>query len=219
MIAAAASIAGCGAANEAAEVKATPNPAAVISLPDLSRGPWGEHRSGRFHLRVPLPDASGWSVDDERTPWIEAKHRGAQAQLIVRIWREDDITNRARCEANARVTRVLPDREGAEIVEERAVRAPRGFDTVATVGVVPGGRGLPLVGFVMAFGASVRRCFAYVLVTKADGKDAEELIAERLATMVELSLSNVALEDDREPSIPKEPVPQSGRASPLDPQR
>lgn len=103
--------------------------------------------------------------------------------------------------------RALPAREGAEVIEDRRIGVPKGFDTVVTVGVVANGRGPTISGFALAFGADARRCFGYAVMTSAGGKGAEELVATRLATMVELSLSNVTIEDDRDPVIPHDPGP------------
>jgi hypothetical protein len=66
---------------------------------------------------------------------------------------------------------------------------------------------LAIHGFAMAFGGWAHRCFAYVVTTKVSGKDAERLVAVRLATMVELSLQNVTVERETDPAIPREPPP------------
>lgn len=209
---AAAATAGCGSPREPARPKEPQGAPAIAkdAQPDLSTGPFGEHRSERFGLRVPLPDRPSWTIDDKRWSFLLAEHWAAATTLVARVWREEEPANRERCEARFREVRALPAREGAEVIEERRIGAPKGFDTVVTVGVVASGRGPTIQGFALAFGANARRCFAYAAVTSAGGKGAEELVATRLATMVELSLSNVALEDDREPVIPHDPGPHRG---------
>lgn len=223
---AALALAGCGAAEPPPKEPpktAPPKTSIETTPPDLATGSWGEYRSERFDLRLPLPDATMWRVEDERSPWLEATHDGAAAKLLVRAWREAGIVDRARCEAQARLWRDLPELERAEIVDLRRINVPPGFDTVAHVGIVaPRGRrgaeplanrggggdgGEPITGFVMAFGGWAHRCFAYVLTTTASGKGAERLIAVRLASMVELSLLNVKVEREVAPDVPREPPP------------
>lgn len=215
---AAAFLAGCGAPSEPAPAapdqhKKSKQTEVRMASSDLATGAWGEYRSARFDLRLPLPDGPSWRVEDERSPWLEAVHEPANTKLLVRTWTEAGTANRAACEARARLWKDLPARERAEIVDTRRINVPPGFDTVVEVGVVPeknmsrrpGDRAIE--GFATAFGGWARRCFAYVLTTRATGKDAERLVAVRLATMVELSLSNVTVEREIDPAIPREPVP------------
>jgi hypothetical protein len=182
-----------------------------VVAPDLATGAWGEYRSARFDLRLPLPDGPSWKVEDQRSPWLEATHEGATTKLLVRAWPEAERANRATCEARARLWRDLPAREQADIVDKRRINVPPGFDTIVEVGVTSesarGSGDLTIEGFAMAFGGWAHRCFAYVLTTRASGKDAERLVAVRLATMVELSLQNVTVERETDPAVPREPVP------------
>lgn len=181
--------------------------------PDLASGAWGEYRSARFDLRLPLPDGPSWRIDDSRSPWLEATHEAANAHLLVRAWAEPGRANRAACEARARLWRELPAREEADIVDRRRVNVPPGFDTIVEVGVTPETRGArgggdpAIEGFAIAFGGWARRCFAYVLTTKASGKGAERLVAVRLATMVDLSLQKVTIDRETDPDLPREPGP------------
>jgi hypothetical protein len=208
---------GCGAASKPATTPQRPRseqPAAPAGPPDLTTGSWGEYRSARFDLRLPLPDGPSWRVEDGRSPWLEASHAAANTNLLVRTWPEAGTANRQTCEARARLWRDLPARERADIVDRRRINVPPGFDTIVEVGVTPerpednAARGdLAIEGFAMAFGGWAHRCFAFVLTTKASGKDAERLVAVRLATMVELSLLNVSIERETDPDVPREPVP------------
>lgn len=203
--------ASCGGPGGAAHPAApATNKPATVAPADLASGPWGEHRSRRFNLRLPLPDRPSWQIDDQSSAFLWARHPTAETELWARVWREVEPTNRQRCEAGARASRSLPEREGAEIIEETYVPAPKGFDTMVTVALLPSRIDQPLAGFALAFGSNVRRCFAYAVITRAIGKGAEQLVATRLATMVELSLYNVELEDDREPSIRRDPGPTRG---------
>ena len=219
---AAASIAGCGASPDPATTthnkhrQKTERPAGQAGPPDLATGAWGEYRSDRFDLRLPLPDGPSWRVEDSRSPWLEASHDAASTRLLVRTWTEAGTANRAACEARARLWRDLPARERADIVDRRRINVPPGFDTIVEVGVIPEGKTantskapgeLAIDGFAMAFGGWARRCFAFVVTTRASGKGAERLVAVRLATMVELSLLNVTIERETDPNLPREPGP------------
>jgi hypothetical protein len=128
---------------------------------------------------------------------------------LLRVWREDEIVNRQRCEDKARFLRKLPERGGAEIVERKAVNVPPEFDTVVDVGVVPSksGAGGEVGAFALAFGGWGRRCFAYVFTTSAVGQRAEQVVGERLATMVQGSLAKLVFESDLEPRIERAPAP------------
>lgn len=196
-----------------------PNAVAVIqSEADLASGSFGEYQSDRFDLRLPLPDAPRFQItDDARSPWLIAHHEAAQSTLYVRVWHSDEIANRTNCEAQARLWKDFPERKDSDIFDERRIDNPKGFDTVATMGIVvlPNNsvktlkRGGPegITGFAMAFGGWARRCFAYVFLTKSSGKQAERLIATRLATIFELSLQNIKLQKETDPELPREPIP------------
>ena len=198
-----------------------PLPRPPPAAPDLTTGARRDFASKRFDLRLPLPDGQAWRVDDERTPWLLAKHDASSSTLMVRVWREDDLVNRARCEERARSWAKLPHAEGAQIIEQRAVPLPAGFDTRfiagvsrasaprGAIGAQEGHRGETIHGFVVAFGGWARRCFAYVFRTQAAGDGAVRLIGERLATMVEGSLLDIELTSDLAPTIPREAPPEA----------
>jgi hypothetical protein len=179
-------------------------PAPVAPPPDVLSGPPGAYHSIRFDLRLPLPDSAGWRVEDAREPWLSATHAASSTSLLVRTWRPDDRASRAACEAQARLWRDLPGGEGAVLVERRRIDVPAGFDTAVEIGIVaPARAGLPVEGFAVAFGGWARRCFAYVVTTRAAGPEAERAVAGRLAAMVEVSLAGVRLESDLSPAIPR----------------
>lgn len=202
--------------------------AAVVTAPPvvkatvkegLGDGPWGEFVSKRFGVRVPLPDGRGWRIDDHAENWLVATHALSGSTLLVRAWREDAVTNRQRCEDKARLWRKLPERGRAEIVTRKAVKVPPDFDTVVEVGVVPSpgratGHDAAIDAFAMAFGGWAHRCFAYVFTTSARGQAAEEVVGERLGTMVQGSLEKLVFESDLEPQIRRE-GPASAAPRPL----
>lgn len=225
--------AGCGASD------ATPSPPPAASAiappaprpqPPLALGPWGTFRSERFGLTIPLPDGRAWRIDDRTGTWLSATHDATSSTLAVRAWRGSGIASRRRCEEEARVRRKIPDLTGADIVEQRAVNAPAGFDTyvevailaprpdpparklaalaAADAGAPPAPAEAPIDAFILAFGGRAHRCFGYIYTTQASGPDAERALGERLATMVERSLGAVVLESDLDPHIPRAPHPE-----------
>jgi multidrug resistance efflux pump len=59
---------------------------------------------------------------------------------------------------------------------------PKGYDTRVDTGFTVEG-GVPTGGYVIAFGARARKCFAFLYTTRTSGPDAEAQISERLAVM------------------------------------
>ena len=168
----------------------------------------------RFGLKLPLPDGKSWRIDDHESGWLVARHAASASELVVRVWREEAVMNRARCEERARFWRKIPERESADIVERHPVDVPTGFDTVAFVGVVApalAGKkakaGEELRGVAMAFGGKGKRCFAWIYTTSAGGQGAEAVLGERLATMVQGSLSATTTVNELDPQIDRAPAP------------
>ncbi|MFO0755719.1 MAG: hypothetical protein U0359_04480 [Byssovorax sp.] len=215
--------AGCSGAGEG-PVTPPPGPSstahAIVAQPAFGAGKSGDFVSTRLGLTLPLPDGKSWSIDDHTGSWLVATHAATGSTLSVRTFRVDGAATRARCEEEARLRRKLPDREGAEIVEQHALDVPADFDTRVEVGVVtplPGGRGAKakesqIHGFVLAFGGKAHRCFAYAFTTAAEGPGAEQAVGERLATMAQASLAKVKLHSELSPEIGREPLP--GEAAP-----
>lgn len=163
---------------------------------------WGEFPSKRFGLRLPLPDGHAWRIDDHTGRFLLATQASTGSELAVRLWREDEVVNRQRCEAKARVLRTLPDRMGAELVDRRAVAVPAEFDTIVETFVVPAkAQGAPITAFALAFGGLERRCFAYVFTTSAVGAGAEQAIGDRLGVMVRGSLERLSFSGELEQRV------------------
>ena len=126
---------------------------------------------------------------------------------MVRLWRDENRMTRDKCEARARSWRTLPRREDSNILEEKRIDVPPGFDTVAVVGLVPDEHNGDLFGFVMAFGGYSHKCFTYVYVTNATGPNADVKVGDRLAKIVESSLSRIRFDSDLEPALDRAPPP------------
>lgn len=189
---------GCGpAANP--PPRPAPGPLELARPPSLDGGPWGEFRSARFELRLPLPDGRAWRIDDRSTPWLSATHPATSSTVLVRRWHEDELMNREKCERRAREFRALPAREGSELMETRPVPVPAEFDTRVEVRFVPAAARQTLRGFALAFGGWAHGCFAFVFTTSASGPGAEEVIGDRLALVVEGSLTALTVESPLRP--------------------
>ncbi|UQA60736.1 hypothetical protein [Polyangium aurulentum] len=162
------------------------------------------YRSARFNLVLPLPDAEGWRIDDRGDRWLAATHAASSSALLMRTWREDEVVRRASCEERARLWRKLPEREGSRLLEARALPMPAEHDTIAEVRLRPSTKTEPAQGFVLAFGGWAKRCFAFVFVTRAPS---ERAAAERLATMVDGSLTRIRFESELSPEREERVVP------------
>lgn len=197
LVAAAALVACTEAAPPPRTAQPTSAPATLEPPPAM-----GVFRSKRFGLDLELYDGTAWKIDDRSTHWLSASHPEGSS-LLVRTWRAENRMNRDKCEAQARNFRRLPSAESVEIVDERAFDVPPGFDTRATVGLMPSREG-SIFGMVLAFGGSGRRCFAFVYATQATGPRATEIVADRLAKTTEGALGKLAFRRDFEPPLERD---------------
>jgi hypothetical protein len=172
-------------------------PARPVAADPLAAGArFGSYRSARFNLVLPLPDAREWRIDDRGERWLSATHAASSSTLLLRTWREDEVVRRASCEERARLWRKLPERSGSRLLEARPLAMPSEHDTIAEVRLRPSTKTEPAEGFVLAFGGWARRCFAFVFVTRAPSESA---VAERLATMMDGSLTRIQFESELSP--------------------
>ena len=108
----------------------------------------------------------------------------------------------ASCEAKARLWRDFPSSRKA-ITKARGAR-PSGFDTRYFIGsdhpkvsLAVDGRTMAskkAVGYLLAFGARLDRCFAFAYTTELDGPGSEREMAERLLFVRRQILKSVRLE-------------------------
>lgn len=196
-------LAGCagGGATPAASAKTTT--AANAAPADFDEGRWGKFHSARFELSIGLPDGHAWRIDDHRSPWLVATHAPTDSTLRVRTWSESELASNDRCLATARSWDAsIPRLDAERPVDER--QAPiRGSDMTAHVvaDIRPDPTGA-IGGYVVAVGASIRRCLLVVYTTRASGRDAPRVIGDRLATMVEGLAKTLAF--DRSFDVPRE---------------
>jgi hypothetical protein len=151
---------------------------------------WDKLVSSRFFVALPLPDARQWRVDDTSGRWLAAAHLPSKSMLWVRAWREGSVVNHAACEAAARSYR--PDLLGHDesaLVDRRPLDVPEGFDTEVGFSVSRNKGALGAVA--AAFGAHVRQCLVMIYATRADGPDAEQVVADRVGFIVDRVFARV----------------------------
>lgn len=177
---------------------APPIPPATVSLEDAH---WGEVRSSRYSIVVPLPERTSWTIDDKRAQWFTARHDASRSELTLRTWRASRLGKRDECLVQLRLWRPSlpdPERDPESVMESRRLGAPTDYDTLLTLGVARRGIEGELEGYAIAVGHDVGSCFAAVYLTQARGAGAEEAIAARLALIGDGVLSRVrriAVED------------------------
>jgi len=183
---------------------APPPTSSAVEETDLARGLF---RSKRFGLDLPLPPNVRHRIDDRSSSWLRVESDDGSS-LLVRRWRSENRMSRERCEREAREGRALPRREGLELLEERPVLGALGLDVIASVGLMPAADGA-LFGAILAFGGAGRSCFAYVYATRVvptPASDAQAVVGERLAWMLERSLGELRVVRDfdveRDRSLP-----------------
>jgi hypothetical protein len=195
-------------AAQAPPPRAEPPQAAAGHLeasPSFSERGWGPIVSARFFVAFPLPDRDQWRVDDASGRWLAAAHLPTKSMLWVRAWREGSVVNHRACEAVARGYR--PDlfgRDESVLVDRRPLGAPAGFDTEVgfTVSRAKGALG----AVAAAVGARVRQCIVMVYATRAEGPDAESVVADRLAFIVDRVFARAdsrTIDDRVTPTAPK----------------
>jgi hypothetical protein len=144
-----------------------------------------------FPIELELPSKQSWQIMDGPN-WLVLRHTQTSSELAVRTWRAERLVRRSDCEAQARLARVsIPIVHDEALIEQRPIAAPSDFDTQLAVGVEPTVHGL--LGYAIAIGASVGRCYAAVFTTNVSGLGAEQEIAARLGIAVDRILNSVRL--------------------------
>ena len=187
-----------------------PAPSATPRGDALLDAHWGKFASKRFDLTIALPDGHAWRIDDHKTHWLVASHPASSTVVRVRMWREPELMSRDRCERRARDwTRDIPIIADARLLERRSepeLPAP-GYDTELVSGIANAQRQGELVeGFILGFGASMKRCIAMVLTTSSNGPGASERVGDRLGIGMRL-LESISFRSDLD-AITREPLPR-----------
>jgi hypothetical protein len=172
---------------------------------------WGSFHSKRFELSVGLPDGQAWRIDDHRTPWLFATHDASRSSLRVRSWAEEQLVNYQACYARAREWEPkLPDLEALRVIDDHSAKFGQGMDARVVVGIEPpsvrqepSGKSAPASsGFVIAVGASVRKCM--IVAYQTAGSMPEE-IAGKLVVVTDRLVGSVKLDESFVPG--REPLP------------
>lgn len=177
-----------------------PSAAPVRTDAELDARGWGDVPSLRFSLVVRLPERRAWTVDDQTSHWLLLRHPPSQSELRLRAWRAARLVHPDDCERQARLWRPqIPTSSASTTLDRRKLAKPTGYTTRAIAGVRPLGHTGTLEGFVLAFGATIGHCFAFVYTTHASGPGAETAIGDRLALMTDGVLPAVRMRsiDDR----------------------
>jgi len=141
----------------------------------------GRYHSKRLAVSIPLPDGRAWRIDDHSQPELVATHAPTQSKVVVAVFHADELVGRTQCEALSRTRRLLPAGD-LRTLEDEAILTQETFDTRVWVAIEPGsGPDRSLVGYVMAFGGFLRKCFALVFSTRVDDAADESVLSSRLA--------------------------------------
>jgi hypothetical protein len=130
--------------------------------------------SRHFGIRVSLPDPDNWRVvDDER--WLSLAHDKSESLLRLRLWTAPPRITKEACLAQLYLWRGEL-RSVAEPMVERSLRAPSGYDVALRIDLAEPAHDQQ-AAILLAFGASVRRCYAATFETTATRDSAAELAA------------------------------------------
>ncbi len=143
--------------------------------------PLPRYHSKRLALALPLPDGPRWRIDDHSQPELVATHEPTRSRVRVAVFRADELVGRAQCEALARERKLVPQGELSTLEDGVAVTQET-FDTRVWVAVqAGGGPERPLVGYVLAFGGFLRKCYVFSFSTEVRGAAEESVLSSRLA--------------------------------------
>lgn len=135
--------------------------------------------SGRFGLSVALPDGKAWRIDDHGKRELSATHAPTHSSLTVYQWNETELMNRAKCETRARELGLDVDGE-LDVVEQQVASVPDTWDTRVVVLSEHRSAAHTVLGHVLAYASSIRKCLFFHFQTDApDGEEAA--ISSRLA--------------------------------------
>jgi hypothetical protein len=166
---------------------------------------WPKFHSVRYRLSVPLPDGKAWQIDDHSRAELRAVHDATHSRLTLVASNENELVNRAKCEAKARARGFVPEAE-MQTVEDAATIGPEAYDTRLWVAVEPGKESsAPVTGHVFAFGAYVRSCLFVHFETQVPSARDEEVLSGRLALAKIRLVGGIALDPPR--TVPDAELP------------
>ncbi len=190
-----------GCARAAPPAAAPPPPKGPVAFPD-DPAPLPRYHSKRLALSVPLPLGREWIIDDHSRAELVMRHGPTRSTIVAAILRADALVGRNECEVLAREARLLPKEELRTLEDEVAITQET-YDTRIRVAIHPGTRpDSPLVGYVLAVGGFLRKCFVFSFETEVDRADDEPVLSARLAFARARILGGVQL--DAFASVPRD---------------
>jgi hypothetical protein len=173
-------------------VRAAPAVAAVRASP--KDGEWGTIRIVSRGLEVEVPEVAQWQYRAGKS-WVRLEHAPSDSTLELWLARAERGARPSDCEARARLERPDLFRPAPETtIETRVLDAPAEFRSELTVGLSAKPGDTALSGYVVAFGATVSRCFAAQFTTRVEGGSGAELeLARRLDLIASRTLPRIAL--------------------------
>jgi hypothetical protein len=173
--------------------------AGALSFPEGTAA--ARFHSARFGLSVALPDGKAWRIDDHGKRELSATHAPTHSSLTIYQWNETELMNRAKCETRARELGLDVDGD-LDVVEQQVTSVPDGWDTriVVLSEVRPAAKAV--MGHVLAYASSIRKCLFFHFQT--DAREGEETVmSSRLAVARVTVLGGLTM--DVFGAVPREP--------------
>jgi hypothetical protein len=168
---------GCSRPSVRPTAVASPN---AVAFPENAAA-LPRYHSKRLAVSVPLPDGHAWNIDDHTQPELVATHPPTHSKVIIAVFRATELVGRVQCEALTRARNLVPTGD-LRTLEDGSATIYQTFDTRVWVAVRPGGGPeQSLVGYVLAFGGFLRKCFAFIFSTQVDSASDEPVLSSRLA--------------------------------------
>ena len=109
------------------------------------------------------------------------RHDRTRSTVVVAVLRADALVGRNECTELARTERLLP-REELRPLEDKVEITQGNYDTHVLVAIAPGAHPeSPLVGYVVAVGGFLRKCYVFTFQTVVDHASDEPVLSSRLA--------------------------------------
>jgi hypothetical protein len=130
---------------------------------------------------VPLPAGREWAIDDHTRPELVMRHDASRSTVVVAVLHADTLVGRSECTDLARRERLMP-RDDLQNLEEANEITQGNYDTHVRVAIAPGSRpDSPLLGYVVAVGGFLRKCYVFTFETEVDRAADEPVLSSRLA--------------------------------------
>jgi hypothetical protein len=115
---------------------------------------------------------------------------------LIQATREDDLMNRAKCEARARLLGWVPKVELTTVADDVVV-GPEAYDSRVWVAIDASKPGGVVEGHVFLFGSFIRQCLFVHFSTKVGSAKEEEVLSSRLAAADARIVRRIALDPPR----------------------